>query len=57
MTSPPTALVLRDVVKEYPGGVAALRGVSVEIGCGEQVAVVGPSGSGKTTMLTIMGTL
>jgi putative ABC transport system ATP-binding protein len=57
MTSPPAALVLRDVVKEYPGGVAALRGVSVEIGCGEQVAVVGPSGSGKTTMLTIMGTL
>jgi putative ABC transport system ATP-binding protein len=51
------ALGLRDVVKEYPGGVAALRGVSVEIGRGEQVAVVGPSGSGKTTMLTIMGTL
>jgi putative ABC transport system ATP-binding protein len=52
-----TALALRDVVKEYPGGVAALRGVSVEIGRGEQVAVVGPSGSGKTTMLAIMGTL
>jgi putative ABC transport system ATP-binding protein len=57
MTLPATALVLRDVVKEYPGGVAALRGVSVEIGRGEPVAVVGPSGSGKTTMLTIMGTL
>jgi putative ABC transport system ATP-binding protein len=57
MTVTVTALALRDVVKEYPGGVAALRGVSVEIGRGEQVAVVGPSGSGKTTMLTIMGTL
>jgi putative ABC transport system ATP-binding protein len=57
MTSPATALVLRDVVKKYPGGVPALRGVSVEIGRGEPVAVVGPSGSGKTTMLTIMGTL
>jgi putative ABC transport system ATP-binding protein len=57
MTMTVTALALRDVVKEYPGGVAALRGVSVEIGRGEQVAVVGPSGSGKTTMLTIMGTL
>jgi putative ABC transport system ATP-binding protein len=52
-----TALRLHDVVKEYPGGVHALRGVSVEIDAGDQVAVVGPSGSGKTTMLTILGTL
>lgn len=51
------ALAFDRVVKEYPGGVFALRGVSVEIGAGDQVAVVGPSGSGKTTLLTIMGTL
>jgi putative ABC transport system ATP-binding protein len=51
------ALRLGDVVKEYPGGVLALRGVSVEIEAGDQVAVVGPSGSGKTTMLTVLGTL
>ena len=57
MNASDVALGLRTVVKRYPGGVAALRGVSVEIGRGEQVAVVGPSGSGKTTMLTIMGTL
>ncbi len=50
-------LELDQVVKEYPGGVAALRGVSLEVPDGDQVAVVGPSGSGKTTMLTIMGTL
>jgi len=37
--------------------VVALRGVSIEIPDGDQVAVVGPSGSGKTTMLTILGTL
>jgi putative ABC transport system ATP-binding protein len=43
--------------KEYPGDVAALRGVTVDIPSGDQVAVVGPSGSGKTTMLTILGTL
>jgi putative ABC transport system ATP-binding protein len=51
------ALRLREVSKEYPGGVHALRGVSVEIASGERVAVIGPSGSGKTTMLTILGTL
>jgi putative ABC transport system ATP-binding protein len=57
MSARDTVLTLRNVVKEYPGGVAALRGVSIEIGRGEQVAVVGPSGSGKTTMLAILGTL
>jgi putative ABC transport system ATP-binding protein len=51
------ALALEHVVKEYAGRVAALRGVSLEVPDGDQVAVVGPSGSGKTTMLTIMGTL
>src|ERR1700722_16487442 len=51
------ALELRDVGKEYPGGVHALRRVSVDILKGDRVAVVGPSGSGKTTMLTILGTL
>jgi putative ABC transport system ATP-binding protein len=51
------ALRLQGVEKEYAGGVFALRGVSIDIGAGEQVAVLGPSGSGKTTMLTILGTL
>ena len=50
-------LALDRVEKQYPGGVAALRSVTVEIPSGDQVAVVGPSGSGKTTMLTILGTL
>ncbi len=45
------------VARTYPGEVQALRGVSVEVAHGDQVAVVGASGSGKTTMLTIMGTL
>ncbi|MHB1569002.1 MAG: ABC transporter ATP-binding protein [Solirubrobacteraceae bacterium] len=57
--SPPdtAAVSLQQVEKRYPGGVTALRGVTIDIASGDQVAVVGPSGSGKTTLLTIMGTL
>ncbi len=50
-------MTLRDVVKEYPGGVRALKGVNLTVDRGELLTIVGPSGSGKTTMLQIMGTL
>ncbi len=50
-------VTLRGVGRDYPGGVAALRDVDLDIDRGEMVAVVGPSGSGKSTMLNVMGTL
>ena len=53
----PAVLELRDVVKRYPGGVEALRGVSLAVGRGELAAIVGPSGSGKSTLLHVVGTL
>jgi putative ABC transport system ATP-binding protein len=48
---------LDGVTKAYPGGVVAVRSVSLAVGYGEVAAIVGPSGSGKSTMLHLIGTL
>ncbi|PKK99686.1 MAG: phosphonate ABC transporter ATP-binding protein [Tenericutes bacterium HGW-Tenericutes-2] len=40
-----------DVVKTYPNGVQALRGINLTIGDGEFVAIIGLSGAGKSTLL------
>jgi multiple sugar transport system ATP-binding protein len=50
-------IVLEHVTKEFPGGVQAVRDVSLEIENGEFMVLVGPSGCGKTTMLRMIAGL
>ncbi|HSF04113.1 MAG TPA: ATP-binding cassette domain-containing protein, partial [Solirubrobacterales bacterium] len=48
---------VRNIRKTYPGGVEALRDVSIAFPQGQLSTLLGPSGCGKTTLLKIVAGL
>ncbi|WP_419933674.1 ABC transporter ATP-binding protein [Candidatus Palauibacter sp.] len=49
-------LEIRNLVKVYPGPVAALQGVSLDVGQG-MFGLLGPNGAGKTTLMRVVAGL
>ncbi len=49
-------LIIRDLVKVYPGPVAALQGIHLEVSNG-MFGLLGPNGAGKSTLMRIIAGL
>ena len=49
-------LLLTDIAHVYPDGTEALKGVSLEVGCG-LFGLLGPNGAGKSTLMQVAATL
>ena len=51
------AIAVEGLVKRYPDGTEAVRGISFTVGTGEVYGMLGPNGAGKSTTIGILGTL
>lgn len=51
------ALSIKNLAKTYANGVAALKGVSLDVEEGDFFALLGPNGAGKTTLIGIVSGL
>ena len=50
-------LSFRNVTKTYPGNVAVIHGITMDVADGEFIVIVGPSGCGKSTLMRMVAGL
>jgi len=51
------SLILNNLIKTYPNGIEALKGINLEVNDGDFFALLGPNGAGKTTAIGIISSL
>ena len=51
------AISIKNLIKTYPNGVQALKGIDFKVESGDFYALLGPNGAGKTTAIGIMTSL
>lgn len=48
------AIQVNGLVKDYPGGIRALKGANLSVARGERACLLGPNGAGKSTLIRIL---